>query len=90
MSASYSSMTMRLGEDTRITCHAYPGELPILSIGFGGGSLLLASATREVAEAHDVESARALLAAAQTYAAEVERLYAERSEPSEISSERAA
>lgn len=74
--ASLISINIHLGPDTQFRCYTYPDTSPILSMTFDGGWLDLAPRERKTITDQDLRNARALVAQAQTYLAECERLHA--------------
>jgi hypothetical protein len=74
---SHANMSVRAGEGASVTCHTYPDTTPILSVDLPGGtwlSISLADREARVCE-QAVRFARALVGAAEQFAAEAERLY---------------
>ena len=75
MSGSYGSLSVHLGANTRITCHAYPDTGPILGV-YGADIALTVHVNKHKAmDAADVANAKALADAAAVYLAECERVY---------------
>ncbi|MGK5551696.1 hypothetical protein ACSNOI_08780 [Actinomadura kijaniata] len=77
MKAAYSSLSMALGAGAWIRCSTYPDSTPILSISLEDTSLSVSFRPDRTVSADHVAMARQLAKAAQTFAAEVERLHNE-------------
>jgi hypothetical protein len=71
---SFSRTGLYVGADWLVLCHVYADKTPILDINAGGSSVSLSMRDR-AADASTVEFARNLAAAAQKFAAAVERLH---------------
>jgi hypothetical protein len=74
---SLTSFGLYVGADSRVTCHRYPSQTPILSIDVDGVSVTISVKGRDASETA-MEFARSLATNAQAFAADVERLHAER------------
>lgn len=77
---SITSLGVYASADTWVTCHRYPEQTPILVIDAGTTSLSISVKGRDASESA-VEFARSLALHAQEFAADVERLHAERTAP---------
>ena len=77
MSGSYGSVSVHLGANTRITCHAYPDTGPILGVYGGDIALNVQVRKHKAVDAADVANAKALADAVAVYLAECERIYHE-------------
>jgi hypothetical protein len=78
---SFASLSVYIdGDDWWTTCHHYDGQTPILVINNGPNSMTVSLKGREASESA-VRFARALLASVQEFAADIERLHAERTAP---------
>jgi hypothetical protein len=73
---SFGHLGVHVGADWRVTCSTYPARTPILDIDAGPVCVAL-SIRADGADERAVQFARALVAEAQRFAAEVERLYTE-------------
>jgi hypothetical protein len=75
VSGSYTSVSVHLGEGTRITCHTYSSSAPILSVDAGELHLTVHGHGHRAVDAVDVANAQALAEAVAVYLAECERVY---------------
>lgn len=75
---SFSHISLHVGSDWTVRCSAYADQTPILTVDAGDTGVSITPTGREATEAA-VAFARALVRNAQEFAAEVERLHAERS-----------
>ena len=75
MSGSYGSLSVHLGANTRITCHAYPDTGPILGVYGADIALTVHVNKHKAVDAADVANAKALADAAAVYLAECQRVY---------------
>ena len=74
---SFSHLSIHLGSDWRVDCHTYDDHTPILTVDAGNVAVSFSIAGRS-ADAAALSFARALARDAQAFAAEIERLHAER------------
>ncbi len=73
---SSTHVGLHVGADWSTTCHTYPDNRPILAVQVGQASVTVMAKGQGVAvTAGDVDFAWALVAAANDYLIEVERLY---------------
>jgi hypothetical protein len=72
---SFSNISYHVGGDWRTYCHTYPDRAPIFAIAAGQSAVTI-SVPGRTADKAAVEFARAMVLDAQTFAAEMERLYA--------------
>ena len=79
-SESFSTFSLYVSADTWVTCHHYQDQTPILAIEAGRASVSISVKGRDASDSA-VKFARALARHAQEFAAEVERLHAERTAP---------
>jgi hypothetical protein len=79
---SFSHCGLYVSAGTWVTCYRYPDKTPILSIQAGASEFSISIKDRNADEAA-VEFARALVRNVQSFAAEVERLHAAKTAPSE-------
>jgi hypothetical protein len=79
---SFSTTGLYVSAGTWVTCHRYPDKTPILSIQAGRSEFSISIKDRNADDAA-VEFARALVCNVQSFAAEVERLHAAKTAPSE-------
>jgi hypothetical protein len=77
VSGSYGSLSVHLGANTRITCHAYPDTGPILGMYGADIALTVHGSKHKAVDATDVANAKALADAAAVYLAECQRIYHE-------------
>jgi hypothetical protein len=77
VSGSFGCMSVHLGTDTRIICHTYSDNGPILSVNAGDVDLTVHVARHQAVDETDVANAKALFDAIATYLAECERIYHE-------------
>ena len=71
---SFSNISYHVGGDWRTYCHTYPDQAPIFAIAAGRSAVTI-SVPGRVADKAAVEFAQAMVLDAQTFAAEMERLY---------------
>jgi len=76
---SFSNISYHVGGDWRTYCHTYPDRAPIFAIAAGRSAVTI-SVPNRTADKAAVEFARAMVLDAQTFAAEMERLYAAQSD----------
>jgi hypothetical protein len=88
--ATFGALSVHLGADVRIGCHAYPDQGPILFIDGVGVSLTVCPHTRKGVTAGDVTNARTLVEAVGVYLAECERIYSATDPGAEVSADGAA
>ncbi|GAA3738364.1 hypothetical protein HDA32_005316 [Spinactinospora alkalitolerans] len=75
--SSWGGLRLHLGDGAWVLCHRYPTSKPILYVQAGGVSLTLSPNGHDTpVTTADVAFARDLVAAAQTYLSELERLRA--------------
>ncbi len=75
---SFSHLSLHVGTDWRVDCHTYDDDhTPILSVD-AGSTAIACSLDNRLAGKAAVQFARALAREAQVFAAEVERLHADR------------
>ena len=74
---SFGHLGVHVGHDWRVACSTYPARTPILDIDAGRVCVALCI-QRDSADEQAVQFARALVAQAKLFAAEVERLHTER------------
>ncbi|WP_067451398.1 hypothetical protein [Actinomadura macra] len=74
--SSWGSVSVHLGADAMIRCCTYTDAAPILTLSSDGLSVAVTGAGGDAVSAVDVDNARLLLRAAQTFLAECERLHA--------------
>jgi hypothetical protein len=74
---SFSHVSLHVSADWWVICHRYTDQTPILNVDAGPATVSLSIRGRNADEAA-VKFARALVREAQAFAAEVERLHAER------------
>jgi hypothetical protein len=77
---SYTSFSVSVGADSRVTCHHYSDRTPILVIDVSGVSVQISAKGRDATESA-AQFARSLAHHAQAFADEVERLHAESTAP---------
>lgn len=75
---SFSNFSYHVGGDWRTYCHTYPDRAPIFAIAAGKSAVTI-SVPNRTADKAAVEFARAMVLDVQTFAAEMERLYAAQS-----------
>ena len=73
---SFSNISYHVGGDWRTYCHTYEDRPPIFAIAAGRSAVSI-SVPGGIADKAAVEFARALALDAQTFATEMERLYAQ-------------
>jgi hypothetical protein len=76
---SFSNLSYHVGGDWRTYCHTYQDRPPIFAIAAGRSAVSISVPGRRADKAA-VEFARAMAFDAQTFAAEMERLYAAQAE----------
>lgn len=81
--APFTHISMHVGDGSSADCFSYDNSSPILNIRTGDATIALSAVNRGADDAA-LSFARGLLAGAQTFAAEVERLHAERAALAEI------
>ena len=74
---SFSHLSVHLGSDWRVDCHTYDDHTPILTVDAGPVSIAYSIKNR-CPDDDALGFARALARDAQAFAAEIERLHAER------------
>jgi hypothetical protein len=85
---SFSNFSYHVGEDWRTYCHTYPDRAPIFAIAAGRSAVTI-SVPNRTADKAAVEFARAMVLDAQTFAAEMERLYAAQADTDDNSNSKA-
>ncbi|GLZ07663.1 hypothetical protein Acsp03_51290 [Actinomadura sp. NBRC 104412] len=75
---TWAALSVNPGSGAWVICHAYPGKAPILEMHGAPVSVSITPAGRGEGPvtAADVDLARQLVTAAQTYLAEMQRLHA--------------
>lgn len=79
----FTQIGMHVGDGSSAYCFSYDRRSPILHINTGDATITVSAAAEDVDDAA-LSFARELLASAQTFADEIERLHAERAALAEM------